>query len=99
MSALTSEHDWWQVHRKGFSNLAWHNRCGYHAQQHRRNARARKDAELQAVGATAAVLDNTAPVARQSYIDPRVLKRYAKGELLDLTVSSETAIRSLLGGP
>lgn len=64
-----------------------------------RNARARKDAELQAVRATAAVLGNTAPVARRSYIDPRVLKRYAKGELLDLTVSSETAIRSLLRAP
>lgn len=61
-------------------------------------ARERQDAELRAVRATAAVLGNTPAVARRSYIDPRVFQRYAKGQLLDLTVSPEAAVRRLLNG-
>lgn len=56
----------------------------------------RKRAEVLAVRATATALGNTPSVARGSYIDPRVFQRYARGELLDLSVSGETAIRRLL---
>ncbi|WP_314647138.1 DNA topoisomerase IB [uncultured Microbacterium sp.] len=61
----------------------------------------RKDrdrAERLAVQATASALGNTIAVARASYIDPRVFSLYARGKLLDLTVSPETAIRRLLRG-
>jgi DNA topoisomerase-1 len=37
-------------------------------------------------------------VARGSYIDPRVWKAYQKGQMLDLAVSPESAIRRLLLG-
>ncbi|MBU4466293.1 MAG: DNA topoisomerase IB [Actinobacteria bacterium] len=60
--------------------------------------RDRKRAELLAVRATADGLGNTPAVARSSYIDPRVWKRYAKGSLLELSVSPEAAIRTLLLG-
>ncbi|MGM7697138.1 DNA topoisomerase IB [Microbacterium sp. A84] len=58
--------------------------------------RERGAAEKLAVAATADALGNTPAVARGSYIDPRVFRRYAKGELLDLAVSPESAIRRLL---
>lgn len=61
----------------------------------------RKDrdrAERLAVQATASALGNTIAVARASYIDPRVFSLYARGKLLDLKVSPETAIRRLLRG-
>jgi len=58
--------------------------------------RERKHAEGLAVRATAAALGNTPAVARSSYIDPRVFARYARGRLLDLTKSPESAIRALL---
>lgn len=61
------------------------------------SVRKRKEAELQAVRATAAVLGNTPAVARRSYIDPRIFGRFAKGQLLDLSASPEVAIRRLLG--
>ena len=47
--------------------------------------------------ATASALGNTIAVARNSYIDPRVFRLYARGRTLDLSVSPETAIRRLLG--
>lgn len=53
-------------------------------------------AENLAVRATAEALGNTPAVARGSYIDPRVFTRYAKGELLDLGIAPESAIRALL---
>ena len=56
----------------------------------------RHRAERLAVEATAAALGNTTAVARTSYIDPRVFRRYARGHVLDLTVSPESAIRRLL---
>lgn len=56
-----------------------------------------KRAEVLAVKATAEALGNTPAVARGSYIDPRVFARYRRGDLLDLTVSPESAIRALLG--
>ncbi|KJQ53015.1 DNA topoisomerase IB [Microbacterium sp. SA39] len=59
----------------------------------------RGKAERLAVQATAAALGNTTAVARGSYIDPRVFRLYARGQTLDLTVTPETAIRRLLGGP
>lgn len=57
---------------------------------------ARRRAERVAVQVTADALGNTPAVARSSYIDPRVFRRYAQGRLLDLSVSPETAIRELL---
>lgn len=62
------------------------------------SSRERAQAERLAVQATADILGNTPAVARGSYIDPRVFRRYARGEVLDLTVSPETAIGRLLGG-
>lgn len=56
----------------------------------------RKRAEQLAVRATAEALGNTPAVARGSYIDPRVWKRYERGELIDLSISPESAIRSLI---
>jgi DNA topoisomerase-1 len=58
----------------------------------------RKRAEQLAVRATAEALGNTPAVARSSYIDPRVFRHYARGRLLDLDISPESAIRELLGG-
>ncbi|WP_137845277.1 DNA topoisomerase IB [Microbacterium sp. 2FI] len=58
----------------------------------------RKRAEVLAVKSTAEALGNTPAVARGSYIDPRVFTRYRDGQLLDLTVSPESAIRALLSG-
>lgn len=55
-----------------------------------------KRAEQLAVRATAEALGNTPAVARGSYIDPRVFARYREGNLLDLSISPESAIRALL---
>lgn len=63
----------------------------------RRDQRSR--AERLAVQAAATALGNTTAVARGSYIDPRVFSQYARGRTLDLSVTPETAIRRLLGGP
>ncbi|MFB8387925.1 DNA topoisomerase IB [Microbacterium sp. NPDC055910] len=59
-------------------------------------ARERKQAEKLAVDATAAALGNTPAVARGSYIDPRVFSAYGRGELLDLGITPESAIRDLV---
>ncbi|KRA25070.1 topoisomerase I [Microbacterium sp. Root61] len=56
----------------------------------------RKRAETLAVQATADGLGNTAAVARNSYIDPRVFDRYRRGRLLSLDGSRDAAIRALL---
>lgn len=61
-------------------------------------AQDRKRAEALAVRATAEALGNTPSVARGSYIDPRVFRLYGKGELLDLSLTPESAIRHLLTG-
>ena len=60
--------------------------------------RQRHSAEVLAVRATAEALGNTPAVARSSYIDPRVFAVYARGRVLDLARSPESAIRELLGG-
>ncbi len=60
--------------------------------------RDRRSAERLAVRAASEALGNTPSVARASYIDPRVFARYARGELIDLDLSPESGIRSLLGG-
>lgn len=59
----------------------------------------RSQAERLAVQAAATALGNTTAVARASYIDPRVFSQYGRGRTLDLSVTPETAIRRLLGGP
>ena len=56
----------------------------------------RKQAELLAVRATAELLGNTPAVARGSYIDPRIFRRYRDGQVLDLSISAESALRALL---
>ena len=56
----------------------------------------RREAEMLAVRATAEQLGNTAAVARGSYIDPRVFRRYRDGHVLDLGISAESALRALL---
>lgn len=61
--------------------------------------RQRRSAHAEAARAAAAVLGNTPTVARNSYIDPRVFRRHGQGELLDLTVSPESALRRLLAEP
>lgn len=58
----------------------------------------RKHAEVLAVKAAAESLGNTPSVAKSSYIDPRVFDRYRKGALLDIAVSPESAIRTLILG-
>ena len=60
---------------------------------------ARKRAVAQAVRETARELGNTPAVARSSYIDPRLLDRYAAGETIDPARldSAETELRRLLG--
>ncbi|MDQ1130141.1 DNA topoisomerase IB [Microbacterium sp. SORGH_AS_0888] len=64
----------------------------------RRGRSERKKAEREAVRACAAVLSNTPAVARASYIDPRLWRAYARGRLLDRSVSPESALRALLAG-
>lgn len=59
-------------------------------------AKERKKAEKLAVDATADALGNTPAVARSSYIDPRVFQAYGRGELLDLSITPESAIRDLV---
>jgi DNA topoisomerase IB len=56
----------------------------------------RKQAERVAVRACATVLGNTPAVARSSYIDPRVWRTYARGRVMDLAISPESALRALL---
>lgn len=58
--------------------------------------RQRADAERLAVRATAEALGNTPAVARGSYIDPRVFRRYRDGNVLDTSISAESALRGLL---
>ncbi|SBS72966.1 DNA topoisomerase IB [uncultured Microbacterium sp.] len=58
----------------------------------------RKKALVLAVRATSEALGNTPAVAKSSYIDPRVFKRYEQGRLLDTSISPESAIRALILG-
>ncbi len=64
-------------------------------------ATARKRAVVQAIRLAADALGNTPAVARSSYVDPRVLDRYEKGETLDATRlrSAESGLRDLLSAP
>jgi len=61
-------------------------------------ATARKRAVVQAIRLAADALGNTPAVAKSSYVDPRVLDRYEKGETIDATRlrSAESQLRSLL---
>ena len=61
---------------------------------------ARKRAVVQSVRLAADALGNTPAVARSSYVDPRLLDRYAKGETLDVTGvrSAESRLRLLVTG-
>lgn len=59
----------------------------------------RRNAHAEAARAAAAVLGNTPTVARNSYVDPRVFRRHAQGQLLDLSLTPEAAIRQLLSQP
>ena len=61
---------------------------------------ARKRAIVQAVRLAADALGNTPAVARSSYVDPRLLDRYEKGETLETTGprAAEGQLRTLLLG-
>ncbi len=59
-------------------------------------ARDRAEAHRLAVRTTAEALGNTPAVARGSYIDPRVFRRYDDGHVLDTSISAESALRALL---
>jgi len=59
---------------------------------------ARRRAVAAAIRAAADALENTPAVARASYVDPRVIDRYAHGEIVDASRpgSVEAELRSLL---
>jgi DNA topoisomerase I len=61
---------------------------------------ARRRAVTQAVRLAAEALGNTPAVARSSYVDPRLLDRYEKGETLDAARlrSAESEVRRMLAG-
>ncbi|WOQ69800.1 DNA topoisomerase IB [Microbacterium limosum] len=61
-----------------------------------KTAKDRAAAERSAIRSTAEALGNTPAVAKSSYIDPRVFARYARGQVLDLSIAPESAIRDLL---
>lgn len=58
----------------------------------------RTKALAQAMRDAAAILGNTPAIAKQSYVDPRVVDRYTSGETIDLggRGSPETALRVML---
>jgi len=56
----------------------------------------RKKAVAHAMKEVADHLGNTPAVARASYVDPRVIKRYEEGETVERP--TERAVRDLLGG-
>lgn len=58
--------------------------------------RAHTQAVRDAVAEAAVQLGNTPAVARASYVDPRVVDRYAEGEVLELTRAPESALRRLI---
>jgi DNA topoisomerase I len=60
--------------------------------------RARKSAIAQAMREVSAVLGNTPAVARRSYVDPRVLRAFARGRTIDprRIQSAESELRVLL---
>jgi DNA topoisomerase-1 len=64
----------------------------------RSSMRARRSAIVQAMRDVASVLGNTPAVARRSYVDPRVLKAYARGRTIDprRLDSAESELRALL---
>jgi len=61
---------------------------------------ARRRAIAAAMRDAAAVLGNTPAIARSSYVDPRIVDRYERGETVDPSRpgSVETELRALLGG-
>lgn len=61
-----------------------------------RTAREADRVEREAVKAVAEVLCNTVAVARSSYIDPRVLQRWRRGQVIDVHRSAEAALVELL---
>jgi DNA topoisomerase-1 len=62
--------------------------------------RARTRAIVQAMSDAAVVLGNTAAIARKSYVDPRVVDRYANGETIDLSPdAAESGLRAFLLDP
>ncbi len=61
-------------------------------------ARAQSKAISAASAEAAAVLGNTPTIARKSYIDPRLIDRYAAGETISLVGAPEPALRALILG-
>lgn len=61
--------------------------------------RARTMAIAHAMTDAAAVLGNTAAIARKSYVDPRIIDQYIQGETIDVSASgSESGLLALLLG-
>lgn len=60
--------------------------------------RARRRAIVKAMNEAATVLGNTPAIARKSYVDPRIIDRYERGETVDSTRprSVESELRGLL---
>ena len=65
-----------------------------------KSAAARKRAVAQAMREVAGVLGNTPAVARSSYVDPRVIDRFDRGQTIDAAKggSAEPQLRALLFG-
>lgn len=64
-----------------------------------RQRRERQSAITAAMVAASEVLGNTPTIARKSYVDPRVVERYRRGRVIDVSRGSapERALRQLLG--
>ncbi|HWL02579.1 MAG TPA: DNA topoisomerase IB [Microbacteriaceae bacterium] len=62
----------------------------------RSSASGRRRAITAAMGAVADALGNTVAVARASYVDPRIVDRYERGELVDPSRSIEPQLVQLL---
>lgn len=58
----------------------------------------RKRAIAAAMRQAAAALGNTPAVARSSYVDPRIVDRYVRGEVVDTSRAIEPQLVELLGG-
>jgi DNA topoisomerase-1 len=67
------------------------------ARSHRAGATSPEAVRI-AVRASAELLHNTPTVARESYIDPRVLDLFEKGRVMDLTRQPDRALLALLTG-
>ena len=57
----------------------------------------RKAAVAESMREASRVLGNTPAIAKKSYVDPRVVANYRRGEVIELSRTPESALRDLLG--